>query len=94
MDRVAYMSNDEVHMSATYLGGFLADVTGEFTGLMYHEMAHVWRWNGDWQALGGLIEGITNFLRLKSGIGGTRVTTSRRGFLTIAMASETVSWPS
>ncbi|KAK3420506.1 hypothetical protein EUGRSUZ_G01335 [Eucalyptus grandis] len=67
MDGVAYESNDEIHVSATYLGGFSGDVKREFTGVLYHEMAHVWQWDGDGQAPGGLIEGIADFVRLRSG---------------------------
>ena len=53
--------------SATYLGAFSGDVKGEFTGVLYHEMTHVWQWNGDGEAPGGLIEGIADFVRLRSG---------------------------
>ncbi|KAF7848084.1 hypothetical protein BT93_L2306 [Corymbia citriodora subsp. variegata] len=67
MDGVAYTSNDEIHVSATYLGGLSGDVKGEFTGVLYHEMTHVWQWNGAGQAPGGLIEGIADFVRLRSG---------------------------
>ncbi|KAF8031112.1 hypothetical protein BT93_D0340 [Corymbia citriodora subsp. variegata] len=67
MEGIAYESNNEIHMSATYLGGFSGDVKGEFTGVLYHEMVHVWQWNGDGQAPGGLIEGIADFVRLRSG---------------------------
>ncbi|XP_010024060.2 uncharacterized protein LOC104414606 [Eucalyptus grandis] len=67
MAGVAYTSSDEIHVSATYLGGFSGDVKREFTGVLYHEMTHVWQWNGAGQAPGGLIEGIADFVRLKSG---------------------------
>ncbi|KAL3730406.1 hypothetical protein ACJRO7_027424 [Eucalyptus globulus] len=67
MDGVAYASNNEIHVSATYLGGFSGDVKREFTGVLYHEMTHVWQWKGAGQAPGGLIEGIADFVRLKSG---------------------------
>ncbi|XP_030440381.2 uncharacterized protein LOC115662372 [Syzygium oleosum] len=67
MDGVAYESNNEIHVSATYLGAFSGDVKGEFTGVLYHEMTHVWQWNGDGEAPGGLIEGIADFVRLRSG---------------------------
>ncbi|KAF8020091.1 hypothetical protein BT93_G0711 [Corymbia citriodora subsp. variegata] len=67
MDGVAYTSNNEIHVSAKYLGGFSGDVKGEFTGILYHEMTHVWQWNGAGQAPGGLIEGIADYVRLRSG---------------------------
>ncbi|KAF8017216.1 hypothetical protein BT93_H2415 [Corymbia citriodora subsp. variegata] len=55
MDGVAYTINDEIHVSATYLGGFSGDVKREFTGILYHEMTR------------GLIEGFADFVRLRSG---------------------------
>ncbi|KAL6964058.1 hypothetical protein U1Q18_035113 [Sarracenia purpurea var. burkii] len=86
MDGVAYTSNDEIHVSANYIGGYSGDVKAEITGVLYHEMTHVWQWNGNGQSPGGLIEGIADFVRLKAGYapshwvkpgratGGTRVT--------------------
>ncbi|KAI3445933.1 hypothetical protein Pfo_002598 [Paulownia fortunei] len=68
MDGVAYASNNEIHVSARYIQGYSGDVKREITGVLYHEMAHVWQWNGNGQAVpGGLIEGIADFVRLKSG---------------------------
>lgn len=64
---VAYTSNDEIHVSARYLAGYGGDLKGEYTGVVYHEMTHVWQWNGNGQAPGGLIEGIADFVRLKAG---------------------------
>ncbi|KAF8024282.1 hypothetical protein BT93_F1470 [Corymbia citriodora subsp. variegata] len=55
MDGVAYTINDEIHVSATYLGGFSGDVKREFTGVLHNEMTR------------GLIEGIADFVRLRSG---------------------------
>ncbi|KAJ6905838.1 hypothetical protein NC652_023556 [Populus alba x Populus x berolinensis] len=52
MDGVAYAVNDEIHV--------------KITGVLYHEMAHIWQWNGNGQAPGGLIEGIADFARLKA----------------------------
>ncbi|XP_030445734.2 uncharacterized protein LOC115668415 [Syzygium oleosum] len=67
MEGVAYTSNDEIHVSTMYLGGLSGDVKGEFTGVLYHEMTHVWQWNGAGQGPGWLIEGIADFVRLRSG---------------------------
>jgi hypothetical protein len=39
----------------------------QVTGVLYHETAHVWQWNGQGQANGGLIEGIADYVRLKAG---------------------------
>ncbi|KAL0334912.1 UNVERIFIED_CONTAM: Basic secretory protease [Sesamum calycinum] len=67
MDGVAYASNNEIHVSARYIQGYTGDVKTEFTGVIYHEMTHIWQWNGNGQAPGGLIEGIADFVRLKAG---------------------------
>ncbi|KAK1430323.1 hypothetical protein QVD17_12980 [Tagetes erecta] len=67
MDGVAYASNNEIHVSARYIQGYSGDVKTEFTGVLYHEMTHIWQWNGNGQAPGGLIEGIADYVRLKAG---------------------------
>ncbi|KAL2254600.1 uncharacterized protein LOC105169499 [Sesamum indicum] len=67
MDGVAYASNNEIHVSARYIQGYTGDVKTEFTGVLYHEMTHIWQWNGNGQTPGGLIEGIADFVRLKAG---------------------------
>ncbi|KAK9077195.1 hypothetical protein SSX86_005531 [Deinandra increscens subsp. villosa] len=68
MDGVAYTSNDQIHVSANYIQGYSGDVKREITGVLYHEMTHVWQWNGNYnQAPGGLIEGIADYVRLKAG---------------------------
>ncbi|KAL4289021.1 hypothetical protein AHAS_Ahas19G0344500 [Arachis hypogaea] len=69
MDGVAYTSNNEIHLSARYVGSYSGDVKTEVTGVLYHEMTHVWQWNGNGQAPGGLIEGIADFVRLKANLG-------------------------
>ncbi|XP_027112574.1 uncharacterized protein LOC113762752 [Coffea eugenioides] len=67
MDGVAYTSNDQIHVSARYIQGYSGDVRSEITGVLYHEMTHVWQWNGNGQAPGGLIEGMADYVRLKAG---------------------------
>ncbi|OVA02041.1 Uncharacterized protein family [Macleaya cordata] len=66
MDGVAYASNGEIHVSANYIAGYSGDVKREITGVLYHEATHVWQWNGNGNAPGGLIEGISDFVRLKA----------------------------
>ncbi|XP_059448130.1 uncharacterized protein LOC132179419 [Corylus avellana] len=66
MDGVAYASNNEIHVSARYINGYSGDVKGEITGVLYHEMTHIWQWNGNGLTPGGLIEGIADFVRLKA----------------------------
>ncbi|KAM5549478.1 hypothetical protein ABKV19_000748 [Rosa sericea] len=67
MDGVAYASNNQIHVSASYIAGYSGDVKKEITGVLYHETTHIWQWNGNGQAPGGLIEGIADFVRLKAG---------------------------
>ncbi|KAJ1402885.1 hypothetical protein SESBI_27722 [Sesbania bispinosa] len=66
MDGVAYTSNNQIHLSARYVKDYNGDLKREITGVLYHEMTHVWQWNGNGQAPGGLIEGIADFVRLKA----------------------------
>ncbi|XP_042068155.1 uncharacterized protein LOC121811375 [Salvia splendens] len=67
MDGVAYAIGSEIHVSARYINGYGGNLKNEFTGVLYHEMAHIWQWNGNGQAPGGLIEGIADYVRLKAG---------------------------
>ncbi|RWR76753.1 pathogenesis-related protein 17 [Cinnamomum micranthum f. kanehirae] len=67
MDGVAYAINNEIHVSANYIAGYSGNVKTEITGVLYHEMVHIWQWNGNGQTPGGLIEGIADFVRLKAG---------------------------
>jgi len=66
MGGVAYATSNEIHVSNDYIGNYSGDVRREITGVLYHEMAHIWQWNGNGQAPGGLIEGIADFVRLKA----------------------------
>ncbi|WP_411024805.1 basic secretory protein-like protein, partial [Salmonella sp. s57610] len=66
-DGVGYTINDEIHVSATYIQGYSDNVKTEITGVLYHMMTHVWQWNRNEQANGGLIEGIADYVRLKAG---------------------------
>ncbi|KAG6789754.1 hypothetical protein POTOM_005878 [Populus tomentosa] len=66
MGGVAYATNNEIHVSNDYMGNYSGDVRREITGVLYHEMAHIWQWNGNGQTPGGLIEGIADFVRLKA----------------------------
>ncbi|GLJ24744.1 hypothetical protein SUGI_0473020 [Cryptomeria japonica] len=68
MDGVAYTSADEIHLSADYVGNYGGDVKAEIRGVLYHEMTHVWQWNGQGKAPSGLIEGIADYVRLTAGL--------------------------
>ncbi|XP_072956232.1 uncharacterized protein [Typha angustifolia] len=64
---VAYTVADGIHFSAEYIGNYSGDLRAEFTGVLYHEVTHVWQWNGNSAAPSGLIEGIADFIRLRAG---------------------------
>ncbi|XP_059295434.1 uncharacterized protein LOC132048763 [Lycium ferocissimum] len=51
-----------------YIEGYSGDVKKEITGVLYHEMTHIWQWKGNGQAPQGLIEGIADYVRLKVGL--------------------------
>ncbi|GAA0166745.1 hypothetical protein LIER_21831 [Lithospermum erythrorhizon] len=67
MDGVAYAINNEIHFSARYINGYSGDLKKEFSGVVYHEMTHIWQWNGNGEAPGWLIEGIADYVRLRGG---------------------------
>ena len=68
IDGVAYAANNEIYVSARYIASYSGNVKREITGVLFHEMTHIWQWNGNGQSPpGGLIEGIADFVRLKSG---------------------------
>jgi hypothetical protein len=64
---VAFTSANGIHLSAQYVGGYSGNVKTEVTGVLYHEAVHVWQWDGQGNANGGLIEGIADYVRLKAG---------------------------
>jgi len=69
IDGVAYTSGDEIHLSARYVelySSYGGDVKKEISGVLYHEMVHVWQWDGNGGVPGGLVEGIADYVRLKA----------------------------
>ncbi|CAL4925632.1 unnamed protein product [Urochloa decumbens] len=63
----AQTSGNAISLSAQYVAGYSGDVKAEATGVLYHETTHVWQWDGQGRANGGLIEGIADYVRLKAG---------------------------
>ncbi|KAF3435496.1 hypothetical protein FNV43_RR22585 [Rhamnella rubrinervis] len=66
---IAYAINNEIHVGDNYIEGITGDIKRDFNGVLYHEMTHIWQWNGNGQ--GGdtarnLTEGIADFVRLKA----------------------------
>ncbi|GJM91083.1 hypothetical protein PR202_ga07424 [Eleusine coracana subsp. coracana] len=65
---VAFTIGSDIHYSAQSI----ADTTGDFktavTGVLYHEIVHVWQWGlQDYSAHSWVFEGIADFVRLKAG---------------------------
>ncbi|MQL73349.1 hypothetical protein Taro_005690 [Colocasia esculenta] len=57
-----------IFVSADYIGNFSGDVRPFLTGVLYHEVTHVWQWNGQGTAPGGLTEGIADYVMFKAGM--------------------------
>jgi len=77
MDGIAYttgseLDNDhkEIYFSLDYIGQLPDDRTqNEILGVIRHEMVHCWQYDSCGTAPGGLIEGISDFVRMKAGLG-------------------------
>ena len=76
MDGVAYTTgiqldsdHKEIHFSTRYIAGISATrQRDEMLGVLRHEMVHCYQWDGQGKAPGGLIEGVADWVRLKSGL--------------------------
>lgn len=58
--------NDQIHLSAEYVANFQGDLKNAITGVLYHEVTHIWQWFGN-GAPSGLTEGIADYVRLTAG---------------------------
>ena len=59
----------EIHFSTDYIAGVPESRRrAEMLGVIRHEMVHCWQWNALGTAPGGLIEGIADWVRLRSGL--------------------------
>ncbi|PIA27045.1 hypothetical protein AQUCO_08300019v1 [Aquilegia coerulea] len=68
-DGVAHTADNKIHLSSDYIASYLGDVKFEIIGVIFHEITHVWQWNGyHHDARQGLIEGIADYIRLKAGL--------------------------
>ncbi|KAK8223109.1 peptidase of plants and bacteria-domain-containing protein [Phyllosticta capitalensis] len=58
----------EIHFSLDYIKSIKKERRrDEMLGVIRHEMVHCWQWNALGTAPGGLIEGIADYVRLRSG---------------------------
>lgn len=83
MDGVAYTTSGmidpaakEIHCSAAYFG---QSAFSEISGVLIHELVHVWQRDGLGSAPGGFIEGLADYVRLKAGLGAKHWRRSRPG---------------
>lgn len=58
--------SNRINVSVIYLNGYQGDLKWEFTSLLYHEMTHVFAWNGEGKAPSGLREGLADYTILKA----------------------------
>jgi len=59
----------EIHFNTGYIENIKPELlTKEITGVLVHEMVHVWQWNGQGNCNGGLIEGVADWVRLKANL--------------------------
>ncbi|KAK4739953.1 hypothetical protein R3W88_003650 [Solanum pinnatisectum] len=63
----SFIWNTFQQTAKTYIQSYSGNVKREITGVLYHENTHIWQWNGNGRAPGGLIEGIADYVRLKAG---------------------------
>ncbi|KAG8368438.1 hypothetical protein BUALT_Bualt15G0045500 [Buddleja alternifolia] len=57
---------EQINVSSIYLAGYQGNLKWEFTSLIHHELTHVFQWDGEGHAPTGLIEGMADYMILKS----------------------------
>ncbi|XP_038887144.1 uncharacterized protein LOC120077334 [Benincasa hispida] len=66
-DAVSYTSGTDIFIAANHIATYSGDLRNEVAGILYQQLTHVWQWAGNGEAPAGLIEGVAEFVRLKSG---------------------------
>lgn len=66
-DTISYTSGTDIFIAANHIATFSGDLRNQVAGILYQQLAHVWQWTGNGSAPAGLIEGVAEFVRLKSG---------------------------
>ncbi|KAH6833153.1 hypothetical protein C2S53_008096 [Perilla frutescens var. hirtella] len=57
---------EHINVSSLYLQGYQGNLKWEYTSLLYHEMTHVFQWNGEGTTPVGLVEGVADYMILVS----------------------------
>ncbi|CAN1143272.1 hypothetical protein LINPERPRIM_LOCUS26438 [Linum perenne] len=65
----AYSTKNEIHVNANFLGSYKGNIRREFVGIVYHQVASIWQWNGGGEAPKGLVSGIAEFVRMNARYG-------------------------
>ncbi|CAN6323638.1 unnamed protein product [Urochloa humidicola] len=66
---IASTNGSTIQLSARYVNDITGDdLRDQITGVLYHEVVHVWQWGlQDYGAHPGIFEGIADYVRLKAG---------------------------
>lgn len=66
---VAFENNNEIHISSNYISSYQGNLTREFNGLLYSEMALIWQWDTKerYTSSGWMVQGIADYVRLRAG---------------------------
>ncbi|CAN1143288.1 hypothetical protein LINPERPRIM_LOCUS26438 [Linum perenne] len=62
-------TKNEIHVNANFLGSYKGNIRREFVGIVYHQVASIWQWNGGGEAPKGLVSGIAEFVRMNARYG-------------------------
>ncbi|KAL4581158.1 hypothetical protein LXL04_017367 [Taraxacum kok-saghyz] len=58
--------NNNINISTSYLQEYKGNLKLAFTSVLYHEMTHVFQWDGEGHAPDGLIEGVADYTTLRA----------------------------
>ncbi|CAN1143281.1 hypothetical protein LINPERPRIM_LOCUS26438 [Linum perenne] len=60
----AHTTNISIHLNS-----YKGNIRREFVGIVYHQVASIWQWNGGGEAPKGLVSGIAEFVRMNARYG-------------------------
>ncbi|KAI3707985.1 hypothetical protein L2E82_36968 [Cichorium intybus] len=66
VDEGVTWGNNNINISSSFLQGYQGDLKFAYTALLYHEMTHVFQWNGEGQTPAGLVEGVAEYTTLRA----------------------------